>query len=289
MTEENRYLLGESQNEHSRLRDQSVVFDPLTRQLLIDAGITEGMSVLDIGTGAGAVAGLAADLVGPDGHVLAVDRDPSALDGARTLLGHRKEIDFAEADLSSLALDEEFDAIVGRTVLMHTRNPVEVLERLSDHLRAGGLMVMHELDVTHDWASVSTPLWEWVRSLILETFEENGIHNRMGPDLFAAFRAAGLPDPHLTWAHRSEAAQRRRASDGRTLSRLCCPTSNSRGRWTPTRSTSTHSRSGSMPSSMLRTPPCSARCSTAPIVPFHSPSELSRSDRRRDVAGYAVR
>lgn len=198
MTEENRYLLGESQNEHSRLRDQSVVFDPLTRQLLIDAGITEGMSVLDIGTGAGAVAGLAADLVGPDGHVLAVDRDPSALDGARTLLGHRKEIDFAEADLSSLALDEEFDAIVGRTVLMHTRNPVEVLERLSDHLRAGGLMVMHELDVTHDWASVSTPLWEWVRSLILETFEENGIHNRMGPDLFAAFRAAGLTDPHLT-------------------------------------------------------------------------------------------
>src|SRR5699024_5078612 len=71
MRNDHRYVLGESENEHSRLRDQSVVLDPLTRSLLIDAGITEGMRVLDIGTGSGAVAALAADLVGSHGHVLA--------------------------------------------------------------------------------------------------------------------------------------------------------------------------------------------------------------------------
>ncbi|UVI35553.1 methyltransferase domain-containing protein [Brevibacterium spongiae] len=196
MHEQNRYLLGDSESEHTRLRDQSVVFDPLTRQLLTEAGITEGMSVLDIGTGAGNVAAIAADLVGAGGHVLGVDRDPSALDGARTLLGPK--VEFAEADLASLDLDREFDAIVGRAVLMHTADPIEVLERLKHHLRPGGLLVMHELDVTHDWASVSTPLWERVRSLILETFAEIGVHNRMGADLFGAFRAVGLPDPTLT-------------------------------------------------------------------------------------------
>ena len=55
MKEQNRYVLGESESEHSRLRDQSVVLDPLTRQLHIEAGITAGMSVLDIGTGSGAL------------------------------------------------------------------------------------------------------------------------------------------------------------------------------------------------------------------------------------------
>lgn len=198
MKEQNRYVLGESETEHSRLRDQSVVLDPLTRQLLIEAGITEGMSVLDIGTGAGDVAVIAADLVGPDGHVLAVDRNPEALEGARNRLGHRQEIEFAEADLGTLDLDGEFDAVVGRAVLMHLRSPVEVLERLGRHLRPGGLLVMHELDTTHDWASVDTPLLERVRSLILQAFESLGVHSRMGRDLFAAYRSAGLPDPHLT-------------------------------------------------------------------------------------------
>ncbi|MGC2939251.1 MULTISPECIES: methyltransferase domain-containing protein [unclassified Brevibacterium] len=198
MTEQNRYVLGESAGEHSRLRDQSVVFDPLTRQLHNEAGITAGMSVLDIGTGAGDVAVIAADLVGPDGHVLAVDRDRIALDGARNRLRHRPEIEFAEADLGSLALGRQFDAIVGRAVLMHLRSPVEVLERLAQHLRPGGLLVMHELDLSQDWASVETPLLDRVRQLVLQAFETFGIHSRLGRDLFAAFRAAGLPDPHLT-------------------------------------------------------------------------------------------
>ena len=198
MKEQNRYVLGESESEHSRLRDQSVVLDPLTRQLHIEAGITAGMSVLDIGTGAGHVAAIAADLVGPHGQVLAVDRNPEALDGARDRLGHRQEIEFAEADLDSLDLDRQFDAIVGRAVLMHLGNPVEALERLGRHLCPGGLLVMHEFDVTQEWASVDTPLVRRVRELILQAFEAVGIHGRMGRDLFAAFRSAGLPDPHLT-------------------------------------------------------------------------------------------
>ena len=145
------------------------------------------MSVLDIGTGAGHVAAIAADLVGPHGQVLAVDRNPEALDGARDRLGHRQEIEFAEADLDSLDLDRQFDAIVGRAVLMHVSSPVEVLERLRRHLRPGGLMVMHEFDLTQQWTSMSTPLWDRVRTLILQTFESIGIHNTLGRDLFAAF------------------------------------------------------------------------------------------------------
>src|SRR5699024_3452308 len=160
MRNDHRYVLGESENEHSRLRDQSVVLDPLTRSLLIDAGITEGMRVLDIGTGSGAVAALAADLVGSHGHVLAIDRDPPAL-------ARHPQVEVAVADRAGLALDGEFDAIIGRAVLMHLSEPVETLVSLAQHLRPNGLLVMHEFDLVHEWASVNTPLWERVRSLVL--------------------------------------------------------------------------------------------------------------------------
>jgi ubiquinone/menaquinone biosynthesis C-methylase UbiE len=43
------------------------------------AGIRPGMLVLDLGCGAGDVAFVAAGLVGPDGHVVGVDRSPEAL------------------------------------------------------------------------------------------------------------------------------------------------------------------------------------------------------------------
>src|SRR5699024_3908737 len=76
--------------------------------------------------------------------------------------------------------------------------PVETLVSLAQHLRPNGLLVMHEFDLVHEWASVNTPLWERVRSLVLTGLDAAGVHIRMCSELLAAFRSAGLPDPHLT-------------------------------------------------------------------------------------------
>src|SRR4051794_1819993 len=47
------------------------------------AGVVEGAVVADIGCGPGAVSVVLAQLVGPTGRVVAVDRDPAAADAAR--------------------------------------------------------------------------------------------------------------------------------------------------------------------------------------------------------------
>src|SRR5262244_2296179 len=78
------YVLGHSDRELERLRLQAKLVDPITRQFLIEAGIAPGMRVLDIGSGAGDVAFLAAQLVGPAGQVVGVDRSATALARART-------------------------------------------------------------------------------------------------------------------------------------------------------------------------------------------------------------
>jgi ubiquinone/menaquinone biosynthesis C-methylase UbiE len=98
------------------------------------------MKVLDVGSGAGDVALLAADLVGPSGSVVGIDANPLVLDTAReraTAAG-RTNVTFLPMDLQRLDLDADFDAVVGRLILLHQARPAEALRAVAKHLRPGG-------------------------------------------------------------------------------------------------------------------------------------------------------
>ena len=56
------YELGHSERELKRLRLQAELIDPFTRQYYRDAGIEQGMRVLDVGSGGGDAALVAAEL-----------------------------------------------------------------------------------------------------------------------------------------------------------------------------------------------------------------------------------
>jgi ubiquinone/menaquinone biosynthesis C-methylase UbiE len=71
---ETTYALGHSSAEIQRLKDQAAMLRPITERLLRSAGIDAGMRVLDLGCGAGDVSMLAAELVGPAGIVVGIDR-----------------------------------------------------------------------------------------------------------------------------------------------------------------------------------------------------------------------
>jgi ubiquinone/menaquinone biosynthesis C-methylase UbiE len=64
------YELGHSDRELKRLRLQAQLVDPITRQFFQDAGVAQGMRVLDVGSGAGDTALVVAELVGHSGEVL---------------------------------------------------------------------------------------------------------------------------------------------------------------------------------------------------------------------------
>jgi predicted RNA methylase len=77
------YALGHTSRELERLIEQARFFGQLTRNVLVEAGLSPGMRVLDVGCGPGDVSFLAASLVGPDGEVVGVDQSPAAIDVAR--------------------------------------------------------------------------------------------------------------------------------------------------------------------------------------------------------------
>ncbi len=77
------YVMGRTDHESRRLELQDGLFNAWTRGLFARAGIGPGMHVLDVGSGTGAVARLAAELVGEQGSVTGVDLNPAILETAR--------------------------------------------------------------------------------------------------------------------------------------------------------------------------------------------------------------
>jgi SAM-dependent methyltransferase len=77
------YALGHSSAEIQRLKNQGDMLRPITERLLRSAGIDVGVRVLDLGCGAGEVSMLVAELVGPAGFVVGIDRSQEVLNVAR--------------------------------------------------------------------------------------------------------------------------------------------------------------------------------------------------------------
>ena len=120
------YVLGTTEAEHDRLMRQSTLLAPSTIRLFREAGIVTGNRILDLGSGVGDVALLAAELVGSDGQVVGIDIDGSALVVARkrTVARGLTQVSFVESGLAEFVAEEPFDAIVGRLILQFLPQPI---------------------------------------------------------------------------------------------------------------------------------------------------------------------
>jgi SAM-dependent methyltransferase len=202
--EENRgvsYVFGHSDRELERLAAQAALVDPITREILVEAGIAPGMRVVDVGSGIGAVAFLASSLVGEGGSVIGVDRAETAVAEARrrSEASGIRNVSFEVGDPAELVFDAPLDAVVGRYVLQFQPDPAGMVRRLAGHA-PGGLVVFHELDWTGFRSAPPVPAWDRLCRLIVDAVEAGGASTRMGGALPTVFAKAGLPAPTMRMA-----------------------------------------------------------------------------------------
>ena len=191
------YPFQSSDEERKRLIAQGELVAPLTQRLFERAGITAGMRVLDIGSGSGDVALLAAQLVGPAGNVTGIDRDPAQVKYAeqRAKVRGLANVHFVAADFREIELTPAVDAIVGRLVLMFAANPLDAIQCVLRNLKPGGIIALQESIIDYEGPVFIEPLdclaaraAEWFRA----GFKHAGVHSRMGMRLFGLMRKAGL-------------------------------------------------------------------------------------------------
>lgn len=207
------YALGHSPRELDRLSFQGTVLAPYTRKFLTEAGLKPSMRVLDVGSGSGDVSFLAAELVGPNGYVIGVDRSPEAVERARTRAIrcniHGEEgltrmsatvinnVSFAVGDPASMHFDKPFDAIIGRFVLMYQDDPTASLRNIMRNLREGGLVAFQELDSTTCRSWPAGPVFDEAARWLAEALRSSGARPELGLEIHALFLDCGLPAPKM--------------------------------------------------------------------------------------------
>ncbi len=195
------YTLGRTSHETNRLIEQSRIYGESTRRLCKRAGISKGMRVLEIGSGAGDVALMLAELVGPTGQIVGVDVNAEILDTARQRAtdAGMQNVEFIASDARSLVFSEKFDAIAGRFVLMYMAEPRAAFTKLITHLKPGGIAAFQEPEYTLYPALLhpDTPLMNQLITWIVDVFEHSEAHLNMGIGLYQAFVDAGLPPPTM--------------------------------------------------------------------------------------------
>lgn len=152
--------------------------------------------MLDLGTGLGHVAFALGELVGPAGTVVGIDQTTAMLAVAeqRRVAGGIENVRFVEADARTFRDDDGFDAVVGRLILFHLADPVEVLRHHLSGLVEDGLMLMIDFDVGSARSEPPVPLFSAARDWVIEAFRRAGANPMIGSQLGLMLRDAGLSD-----------------------------------------------------------------------------------------------
>jgi SAM-dependent methyltransferase len=177
--------------EQLRLQGLEMLWDPVTRRRLLEAGLGEGQRCLELGAGRGSVARMMAECT--DTRVIAVDRDPRYLDPT----DQRYEIRKVDVTNEPSLTGEQFDVIHFRFLLMHLPDPLTVVKTLARCLTPAGFLLAEEPNML-TWAAADgtepgADLLNRVISRSLQATEQAGRwRNALGPRLPRLLTSAGL-------------------------------------------------------------------------------------------------
>jgi SAM-dependent methyltransferase len=196
METERDYVLGTRDEEIARLGLQHRVWRPVVLDCWERAGITVGKRVLDIGAGPGYATVDLAEIVGPSGEVVAIERSNKFVQALKESVRMRdlKNVRVHELDLIAEDLPGgQFDFSWCRWVIAFVSDPAVVINKLAAVLAKGGRAIFHEYGHYETWRFF--PLiesQEEFRSQVIATWRESGGEPDAGPVLPALLGQHGF-------------------------------------------------------------------------------------------------
>jgi len=177
-TSEKDYVLGTHDDEVARLGLQHRAWQPATHAAWRAAGIEAGHTILDVGCGPGYATVDLAELVGPSGRIVALDKSDKFLKvlgeqcrqrGLNNVNAH--QIDLENGKFPTVAAN----AAWCRWVFAFLKTPREVLKALSTSIAPGGAIVIHEYFDYATWrmAPRCPELEEFVQC-VMASWRDNG-------------------------------------------------------------------------------------------------------------------
>ncbi len=178
MTADRDYVLGTHEKELARLGLQHRVWRSVALDCWQRAGITLGKRVLDIGAGPGYAAVDLAEIVGPTGEVVAIERSRNFLQAmeatccARSLANVRMhELDLMHDQIPG----GNYDFLWCRWVVSFVSDPQVLIKKLAATMPKDSIAIFHEYGHYDTWRFFPRlPMQERFREHVIATWRESG-------------------------------------------------------------------------------------------------------------------
>lgn len=190
------YPLQLSEVELGRYQFMAETAARMESSLWTAAGVVEGAAVADIGCGPGAISAVLAQVVGPTGRVVGVDREPTAVEAARAAAARagveNLSFELGEAHDSGIA-PGSVDVVMIRHVLAHNGGLEDaVVAHAASLVRPGGSVYLVDIDATGLRTRPSDPDLDDLNARYLEWHAQRGNDLSVGLRLGELLKAAGL-------------------------------------------------------------------------------------------------
>lgn len=158
-----------------------LMFDPVTRALMEDAGIGKDQKVLDVAGGPGEPSLTIAEVVGPSGSVTCTDAIAGMVQAAESE-GQRRglaNVEFRQCTADSLPFQNNlFDAVVSRLGVMFLPDPLAGLREMLRVTKPGGAMSLAV------WHKSEVNPFSYIVTNVISTYFKASPPEPGGPDAF---------------------------------------------------------------------------------------------------------
>src|SRR3989449_3522884 len=172
------YVLGTHAEELARLGLQHRVWRSVVLDCWQRAGITVGKRVLDVGAGPGYAAVDLAEIVGPTGEVIALERSKNFVDAMEDAcrVHSLTNVKIHELDLMADELRKgDYDFSWCRWVVSFVNDPALLIKKLADVIQKSSVAIFHEYGHYETWHFLPRLAnQERFREHVIATWRESG-------------------------------------------------------------------------------------------------------------------
>jgi SAM-dependent methyltransferase len=172
------YVLGTHDEELARLGLQHRVWLPVVLDFWHRAGVTVGKRVLDVGAGPGYATVDLAEIVGPTGEVIALERSQNFI-GAMEAACRARSLNNVKIHEIDLITDDlpvaNYDFAWCRWVVSFVSDPALLIRKLARVMPKRSLSIFHEYGHYETWRFLPRlPMQERFREHVIATWRESG-------------------------------------------------------------------------------------------------------------------
>jgi ubiquinone/menaquinone biosynthesis C-methylase UbiE len=157
--------------------------------------LQEGMSILDVGCGTGAITKDIAHIIGTRGKIIGIDNTEKFILSGIEKYGHIANLNLIHTDFFEFQADEKFDLIISARTLQWISRVPEALLKIKSLLKPGGRISI--LDYNHtkiEWTPLPPESMLTFYKTFLKWRSDAGMNNQIADDLHLLLKEAGFKD-----------------------------------------------------------------------------------------------